>query len=701
MSLKFNQQFVKSDETFVSESDFKCFLNQYSTLNSIILNHFNIPEKDIDYVNSLISKNKSFDSQKKILSSQIYYVQPQCIILAQKSEIRIRNGKNILKTIKESFSYISIIKTLIAIVQNKQLLNLIETEILSPCAGSKNHFKSFTDTDSFKNTEYFQNYPHAIRLDLFYDDAEVCNPIGSKRGMHKIGLFYFTIQNFPSQFNSDLKNIFLLQVCYSWDIKKFGFKKILSKLFSDLKKLENGIEVHLNDGKLFDLRAIVVRVCADTLAAHEMLGFLSPSCTCFCRSCLITRQQLQTNYSNISNSIQKRSKALHFEHLQQIQENPTLSKKFGVKENTILNELEFFNATTCAPFDIMHDVLEGVAGFTIKIVLRLFINNKYFTVEFLNERIEKFRYGPTEFKNKPSPTFDQNHFLSNTNSIPQNAVQTWLLLRALPFMIGHCVPIEAEHNMSLIILMIKIIEIVFSLEINDQMIMELDEYLETYENLLRELFPNLRLMNKHHHIRHYVEMIKQHGPPYFYNCLRYEAKHAEIKQSVRVGMNFINLPFSITKRQAFLQSQNIAKQTYEKIKIEIISGKKVDLRTCASAAFIEEITTNENKIEKISSIKINKMLFKKNYILVNQTGDIFPTFYKVVEILKVESICYFFCSSYLVKLFNESLNSYEIEETENFVFLNIENIEFFYKPLSIWYNFECPVKQFISRKEYY
>lgn len=123
-------------ETSVSETDFKIFMNYLSAINSIILTHLNIPEQSISHINSILSKNKTFDSQQKNLSSQICYVQPQTIILSQKSEIRIRNGKSILKTVKESFSYVPNIKTFISVIQNPYLLDLIENEILSPCAGN-------------------------------------------------------------------------------------------------------------------------------------------------------------------------------------------------------------------------------------------------------------------------------------------------------------------------------------------------------------------------------------------------------------------------------------------------------------------------------------------------------------------------------------------------------------------------------------
>lgn len=47
--------------------------------------------------------------------------------------------------------------------------------------------RTFRDGKRYKNSEYFQLLPNALRVIFYYDDIEVMNPLGSKTGIHKIG----------------------------------------------------------------------------------------------------------------------------------------------------------------------------------------------------------------------------------------------------------------------------------------------------------------------------------------------------------------------------------------------------------------------------------------------------------------------------------------------------------------------------------
>lgn len=47
-----------------------------------------------------------------------------------------------------------------------------------------------------------------IFLEIFYDEFETTNPLGSKTGVHKIGAFYFVIKNLPPYLNSCLSKIY-------------------------------------------------------------------------------------------------------------------------------------------------------------------------------------------------------------------------------------------------------------------------------------------------------------------------------------------------------------------------------------------------------------------------------------------------------------------------------------------------------------
>ena len=47
----------------------------------------------------------------------------------------------------------------------------------------------FSDTMVFKSHPLFSIHHNALQLQLYYDDIEVCSPIGSHRKVHKLGMY--------------------------------------------------------------------------------------------------------------------------------------------------------------------------------------------------------------------------------------------------------------------------------------------------------------------------------------------------------------------------------------------------------------------------------------------------------------------------------------------------------------------------------
>lgn len=50
-----------------------------------------------------------------------------------------------------------------------------------------NRLGDYCDGRLFLCSELFRDNPCALQIQLYYDEAEVCNPIGSKSKKHKLG----------------------------------------------------------------------------------------------------------------------------------------------------------------------------------------------------------------------------------------------------------------------------------------------------------------------------------------------------------------------------------------------------------------------------------------------------------------------------------------------------------------------------------
>lgn len=102
----------------------------------------------------------------------------------------------------------------------------------------------------------FSREPHALQIILYYDELELCNPLGTSAKIHKIGkfnllligmhnyaaslagVFYYQLGNLRPMYRSSLCSIHLVSIAKSSVIQKYGPDKILEPFIADVKELE-------------------------------------------------------------------------------------------------------------------------------------------------------------------------------------------------------------------------------------------------------------------------------------------------------------------------------------------------------------------------------------------------------------------------------------------------------------------------------
>ena len=81
-------------------------------------------------------------------------------------------------------------------------------------------------------------------------------------------MFYFTVANLTRKHYSNLKNIFLVAVSHSEDLRSFGYNNVLQLIINDIKKLElTGIRI---DQELF--YGSLAQCIGDNLGIHQIFG---------------------------------------------------------------------------------------------------------------------------------------------------------------------------------------------------------------------------------------------------------------------------------------------------------------------------------------------------------------------------------------------------------------------------------------------
>lgn len=232
-----------------------------------------------DYFDSLenpFSKLNTETKWKKYFSEKWGTVEPVEIALGVRYDIR-RNrttGTYDQVPVTDKFVYIPLLETLKFIFTNQQICN----HMVQPCEKT-GIYKDFCDGNYFRNHPLFSVKPNSLQIQIFYDDFETGNPLGSK---HKVGSIYFVLRNLSPKIKSALMN--LLALFHTGDVKKYGFNAILEPFVHDMKILEcTGIEVPFSDEPV---HGTIAQVTGDNLGLHTLLGYVESFST-KCHFCLV------------------------------------------------------------------------------------------------------------------------------------------------------------------------------------------------------------------------------------------------------------------------------------------------------------------------------------------------------------------------------------------------------------------------------
>lgn len=271
--------------------------------------------------------------QSKFLSGKWETVEPVECVIGSRFDTR-RNKKTGTYdqiVVQDKFMYVPILSTLEMIFKSQYI-----AEMLKRSDTDDSSLRDICDGSLFKTHPLFSTEKHTVQIQMFYDDFEVANPLGSKRGIHKLGAIYFTLRNISPKWNSMLANIHLCALFHAQDLKRYGFSEILAPVVRDIKALENdGIDIPLYGGRV---RGSVVQVTGDNLGLHSLFGLVeSFSARYCCRFCLAEKDDFQTEFSEDSSKIVLRTKDSHTAQCQEMAHNPSLPYVFGVKRSSLLN----------------------------------------------------------------------------------------------------------------------------------------------------------------------------------------------------------------------------------------------------------------------------------------------------------------------------------------------------------------------------
>lgn len=369
----------------------------------------------------------------------------------------------------------------------------------------------------------------AIPFFLYIDDSEVNNPLGSH--VNPITFIYYS---FPTITNSE---IFLAGAIQGHDYKQYGNEKCLRDLVEDIKLLEeNGISIQTSDGEK-NVHFVLALFLGDNLGLNTVLGFTSSfNHNYFCRFCKAIKSSTHTLCAENPNLL--RNIHNYDEDVAVIDINST-----GIKEVSILNEINSFHVTSNFAVCIMHDIFEGVCHYDMCHIITHCIKTGYFSLDTLNIRKGMFNYGEIEIDNL-SPSIEIENL--NKFHLKMTAREMMSFIHLFSLMVGDLVP-EDDHVWLFFLDLLEIIDILLSYEISHASAIRLKFLIERHHKNYTRFFDDT-LKPKHHLMLHYYNIILQSGLPRYYWAFRFEAKHREPKAYARNITSRRNICVSIAKK---------------------------------------------------------------------------------------------------------------------------------------------------------
>jgi len=465
------------------------------------------------------------------------FVKPEECVFGSRHE----NNRHEQKLVYDTFQYVSIEANLRALMQSeayvKMLLNSMEVTQNCGC------LTEFYDGETYR-TKFNDSSKFTILLQLFFDGMGTTNPLrGHSSALCNMGVFYYVIKNLSNVLNSCHANVHLLSLCYSHDLKVYGYEPILDKFVSEINRLSS-------DGftgvfPVIGKKTIYVKlsqVVCDNLALNGLFGFVE----CFvwdffCTICTATQTAIQTCFEEHMFSPRTRqSYSADLTELSSLQCNKL--HVHGIKRSCALNNIRGYHIVDNYALDPMHILLEGVVPLEVGCVLYMLITvKKLIPLSEMNRRIVSFfGHNWVDKKNCP-PELNVLEQMGGGLSPSMKAVQCWTLLRFLPMLLGNEVDEDDEHWI-LILHLSHLVDLVFAPKFTESMISYLRQVICDHLHMFSSLFGDtVKLRAKHHLLVHLPTIVLKSGPLVGMCCLKYELKNCFFKRSASIMSNFKNV----------------------------------------------------------------------------------------------------------------------------------------------------------------
>lgn len=497
-----------------------------------------------------------------------------------------------------------------------------------------------------------------LPLILFFDDVEINNPLGTRKGINKIGAVYCSLPCIPQEYSSLLEHIFLFQFHRYEDHKKLGNKRIFSCVIEQLIDLcTNGIAIdsHLEKRKIY---FSLCYIAGDNLGLNTILGFTKSFNSSYCcRMCISAKTDSATR---VTEDVQLLRNADNYDSFAK-------ERTYGVQEECVFHAIPNFHVVENCSVDPMHDLFEGICRYDLAKVLKYFIyREKFFSLDVLNERILNY-----DSICNQTFTFRITSEAIKSELIILTASEMQVLVQNLPFLIGDLIP-ENNDVWDLFLTLRKIICIVMLHSVKEETIYTLKNLITRYLERYLHIF-NVTLKSKHHNLTHYPFIMRRYGPLRQLSCIRFEAKHKLAKCDAKVMLSRKNSTFSLALREQLrLCYRVMSNKGFEnRIAFSTVLCKVASIENYEQLK--SDVPIDISEFECVKSAKVYGTCYSPgNILVISSTTDISSISYgKIMHIvISTTKDKVFFLYRKLQNIgFCKHLNAVEVMETLRLSFI--------------------------------
>lgn len=626
--------------------------NYSSVLNDSLKSHctFSLSEQTKFFCNKFHERNSKL-KRIKCLENNPLFVPAEKNTIGVKWKCKIDSTKEIPNHFLEQneFSYASIIETIKSMFKRPKFKEVYLSYNLSnkhKCTDGT--FFDYCCGANAKNCPLFDD-PKTIQIDVFADDFEVTSGLKTKTVIHNVTGVYFRIRNLPAEYNSRLDNIHLTALVKVQDLKQsdVSFDNVMKKIVSEIQELQT-IGIQLDCG--MRIMGTMISLIADNLGANGMFGLIKCFNTDgFCRICECAKVQSEKMTLESPELMRSQEKYLDYVEIAKVSENRKESK--GIDQYCLFNDLDYFHIFKNYSIDIMHDMNEGVLRVFMKLFFDTLIARKVLSGNDIVRKVRDHVYGLLNQRNKPSK------LMLIKNNLNQNASQSYTLFTHLPFIFNNEID-KISDIWSLMEMLSKIVQIVFSTKITDRDLTRLNCLIPTFLHGL--IGNNVSLTPKLHNMIHYVTVIRNMGPLIHMWAMRMEAKH-RVFTKIANNMNcFKNITETLSTRH---QQHACLKDDMFVDKV-IVSQRKTKLSDSPHFDAYKGSNILDECFEQCDTydfLKVNALDYRKGFVLFHD-----ESVFEITEILYVNKEFFFICCHLKVNEFNENLNSIEISSTNEY-----------------------------------